>query len=123
MEDRRTFENLRIWQWAMEFTVEIYSLMSPIRDYGFRDQIQRASVSIMNNITEGFESGSDSSFVRYLNISKASCYEVKSMLYLAERQNYCSAEQKVSLQNQLRSITNGIYRLIQKLPAQPPKGK
>ncbi len=51
----RSFENLRIWIEARAFVVEIYSLMKDNRDFGFKDQIQRASVSIMNNIAEGSE--------------------------------------------------------------------
>ena len=62
----------------------IYAIMQNCRDYGFRDQIQRASVSIMNNIAEGLESGSDAKFVNFLNIAKGSCSEVRSMLYLCE---------------------------------------
>lgn len=61
-------------------------------DYGFKDQIQRVAVSIMNNIAEGFESGPDAKFINFLNIAKGSCSEVKSMLYLCEDLDYCSTE-------------------------------
>ena len=63
---------------------DIYKMISNCKDYGFKDQIQRASVSIMNNIAEGSEAGSDALFIRYLKIAKASCGEVRSMLYLCE---------------------------------------
>ncbi len=66
----RNFESLRVWQNARVFVNEIYDLMADNNDWGFRDQIQRASVSIMNNIAEGFESGSDTKYANYLNISK-----------------------------------------------------
>ena len=66
----RNFENLRIWIEARAFVVEIYLLMKDNKDFGFKDQIQRAAVSIMNNIAEGSEYNSDASFVKFLNIAK-----------------------------------------------------
>ncbi|MBO4611899.1 MAG: four helix bundle protein [Bacteroidaceae bacterium] len=57
--DKREFESLRVWQNARVFVNAIYDLMADNKDWSFRDQIQRAAVSIMNNIAEGYESGSD----------------------------------------------------------------
>ena len=111
----RNLENLKIWQDTRIFVNEIYDIMQACRDYGFRDQIQRASVSIMNNIAEGFESGTDKMFVRYLSISKASCSEVKSMLYLCEDRKYCTLEKRKELHSKLLSITSQIYKLIEYL--------
>ena len=85
------------------------------RDFGFKDQIQRTSVSIMNNIAEGFESGSDARFINFLNIAKGSCSEVKSMLYLCEDLGYCSNEQREALYSQLSNISSGIYKFIEYL--------
>ena len=65
----RNFEELRVWQDARILVNDIYKMMSDCKDYGFKDQIQRAAVSIMNNIAEGSESGSDPLFIRYLKIS------------------------------------------------------
>ena len=86
--------------------------MAACRDYGFRDQIQRASVSIMNNIAEGFESGSDAKFLYFLNVAKGSCSEVKSMLYLCEDLHYCTSEDRKNLIEKLLSLSGGIYNLI-----------
>lgn len=86
--------------------------MHNCRDYGFRDQIQRAAVSIMNNIAEGFESGSDAKFLNFLQISKASCAEVKSMLYLCQDFGYCSSEERLKISQKIESITNGLWNLI-----------
>ena len=110
MADRK-LENLRIWIDARGLVVDIYRLMSDNRDFGFKDQIQRATVSIMNNIAEGFEYNSDSVFVRYLNIAKGSCSEVKSMLYLCEDLNYCSQAQREALQTKLHAVSSGIYNM------------
>ena len=111
----RQLKNLKIWQQSRALVVEIYKVLQDSRDYGFRDQIQRAAVSIMNNIAEGFESGSDATFIRYLNISKGSCSEVKSMLYLCSDLNYCSEETRIKLQSDITIIISGIYNLIKYL--------
>ena len=66
----RSFENLYIWQEARILVKQIYTVMEGCRDWGFKDQIQRAAVSIMNNIAEGADSGSDSKFTNFLNIAR-----------------------------------------------------
>ena len=93
-----TFDELVIWQKARELTNSIYSMMDGYRDWGFKDQLQRASVSIMNNIAEGFDSGSDAKFINFLNIAKGSCSEVRSMLFLCEDLRICTNEDRVRLQ-------------------------
>jgi four helix bundle protein len=91
---------------------DIYKMTAACKDYGFKDQIQRAAVSIMNNIAEGSESGSDSLFIRYLKISKASSGEVRSMLYLCEDLEYCSLETANTLKNKSIAISSSIQKLI-----------
>ncbi|MBQ6047705.1 MAG: four helix bundle protein [Bacteroidales bacterium] len=106
------FEELEVWKDAKLLTVSIYKMMRENRDYGFRDQIQRASVSIMNNIAEGSESGSDLTNVRFLHIAKGSCAEVRSMLYLALELGYCTSEQQIELLSLTRKISAYINKLI-----------
>ena len=113
----RSIENLFIWNESRIFVNAIYKIMATCKDYGFRDQIQRAAVSIMNNIAEGSESSSDAKFINFLNIAKGSCGEVRSMLYLCEDFNFCSPEQRVELQSQLKKISTGIVRLQDSLNA------
>ena len=81
------FEDIIAWQKARHLTVSIYAVFSQSKDFGFRDQIQRASVSVMNNIAEGFERKSNNEFRQFLYIAKGSCGEVRSMLYLAKELN------------------------------------
>lgn len=87
------FEDIIAWQRAQELSVLIYKAFMNSRDFGFRDQMQRASVSIMNNIAEGFERGTDKEFRYFLFIAKGSCAEVRSMLYLALNIKYINKEQ------------------------------
>ena len=93
-----------IWQEARAFVNNVYGMMAKCNDYGFRDQMQRAAVSIMNNIAEGSESGYDAKFIHFLHIAKGSCGEVKSMLYLCEDFNICTTEQRTELQSQLKNL-------------------
>lgn len=102
------FEDLRIWQQARIVTNEVYDALSDCRDYGFRDQIQRASVSSMNNIAEGFERRTAKDFGHFLDIAKASSGEVRSMLYLAEDRKYLSAESATIMRSKARSLSAGI---------------
>ena len=80
------FEELIAWKRARVLTAGIYRLTSSgafARDYALRDQIRRASVSIMSNIAEGFERGKPSEFHQFLSVAKGSCAEVRSQLYVA----------------------------------------
>jgi len=88
----RQFEDILAWQKSKELTTEVYGNFKNNRDYSFRDQIQRASVSIMNNIAEGFERRSNKELRQFLYISKGSCGEVRSMLRLANELNYLTNE-------------------------------
>lgn len=86
------FEDIIAWQKAKLLTIDIYKTFKTYKDYGFRDQVQRASVFIMNNIAEGFERKSDKEFSRFLFIAKGSCGEVRSMIHLAYELDYMSKE-------------------------------
>jgi len=86
----KKFEDLIVWQKSGKMTLEIYDNFRNCRDFGFRDQIQRAGVSIMNNIAEGFERESKKDFKRFLKIARGSNGEVRSMSYLALKLSYLS---------------------------------
>ena len=106
------FEDLDIWQLARKFTVNIYREFRNNRDYSFRDQIQRSSVSIMNNIAEGYERNMPNEFIRYLKIAKGSVGEAKSMLYVSEDIEYLSQKRSSELRNDAQQIMNKTGSLI-----------
>ena len=90
------FEEIEAWQTARELTKLIYSLTEQgafVRDFGLKDQIRRASVSVMSNIAEGFESQTQLQFIRYLGTAKASAGEVRSQLYVSHDLGYITQEQ------------------------------
>ena len=87
----RRFEEIEAWQEARSLTKEIYRLtkLSDFsKDWGLSQQIQRASVSIMSNIAEGFDSGSKAEFIRFLGYARRSASEIQNHLYIAKDQNY-----------------------------------
>ena len=109
------FEDLIVWQRAQKLTLDIYKLFKNNKDYGFKDQIQRASVSIMNNISEGFDYSTIKEFIRYLYISKGSCSEVRSMLYLAVQLGYISEEdqkEKRALAVEISKMLTGLIKSL-----------
>ena len=102
------FEDLRIWQQARVVANEVYDALAECRDYGFRDQIQRAAVSSMNNIAEGFERRTPKDFGHFLDVAKASSGEVRSMLYLAEDRKYVSAENAMNMRGKFCALSASI---------------
>ena len=90
------FEEIEAWQLARELTRQIYQTTQQgnfLRDFGLKDQIQRASGSIMHNIAEGFDGGSNKEFIKFLRYSQRSCSEVQSELYIALDQQYIAPDQ------------------------------
>lgn len=109
------FEDILAWQKSKELTLHIYRLYKDNKDYGLRDQIQRSAVSIMNNIAEGFERNSNRELVRFLYIAKASCAELRSMLYLSiELQHISESEFETTydLSVQISKMLSGFIKTL-----------
>jgi four helix bundle protein len=103
------FEDILAWQKARAMTREVYACSRVglfAKDFGLKDQIQRASVSTMGNIAEGFERGGDKEFVQFLSNSKGSCGEVKSHLYVALDQQYITQVQFDHLYHRADEVTH-----------------
>ncbi|MBC8029653.1 MAG: four helix bundle protein [Pyrinomonadaceae bacterium] len=91
----KNFEQIDVWQKSRELTKQVYSLTAKgdfAKDYGLKDQIRRASVSVMSNIAEGFERSGTGEFMQFLSIAKGSAGEVRSQLYVALDQRYLPKE-------------------------------
>lgn len=109
------FEEIIAWQKAQDLAVLIYAEFSGLRDFGFKDQICRATVSISNNIAEGFDRSSDADFVRFLYIALSSCSEVKSMLYLSAKLKYTTdknTEKLIDKATEVSKITMGLIKSL-----------
>ncbi len=107
------FEDLLVWQEAMNLTEEIYKQLANCKDYGFRDQIQRASVSVPSNIAEGFDRQSNKEFIQYLYIAKGSVSEVRTQLHLAKRLNFLNEIKAEEIIERTRKISAMLHNLIQ----------
>ena len=116
----KTFEDIEAWQKARNLTREIYvvsNLGSFSKDYGLRDQIRRAGVSIMSNIAEGFERGGTREFVQFLSMAKGSSGEVRSQLYVSVDQGYIDKdtfEQLFKLATETSRMIAGLMNYIRK---------
>lgn len=112
------FTEIDSWLEARLLVKEIYNLTNRgkfTNDFGLKDQIQRAAVSIMSNIAEGFDSGSTKSFINFLNYSYRSASEVESLLYVAKDIEYITEEQKEEFDIRIRKIKSLIGGFIQYL--------
>ena len=119
------FEEIEAWQTARELTKLIYSFTEETkfsRDFGLKDQIRRASVSMMSNISEGFESQTQPQFIRYLGLAKASAGEVRSQLYVSRDLEYISQEQFAKAFAMAEKASRQIARFISYLEAHPQSG-
>ena len=116
------FEDLDVWQNARELTNHIYqhTRQEPFsKDFGLRDQIQRAAVSVMSNIAEGFESRTQSVFIDYLGHARGSAGEVRAQLYVALDQGYISKSEFETAYKLAETISRQLFRLIEYLKSRP----
>jgi four helix bundle protein len=109
------FEDIIAWQKTQDIAVEVYKEFSIIKDFGFKDQIIRASVSISNNIAEGFDRSSDADFARFLYLVIGSASELKSMLYLAVRIGYIDEVKKELMITKVNEVSKIIRALIKSI--------
>ncbi len=117
-----SFEDIEAWQLARNLTRDIYALTDSGRfakDFGLRDQLRRASVSILSNIAEGFERDGAKEFAQFLSVAKGSAGEVRAQLYVALDQNYIDRPTFDRLQTDLRTISrklNGLMKYLRQTP-------
>ena len=109
------FEDLDVWKLSRKIVNNIYELTKCgdfKQDYALRNQIRRSGLSILSNIAEGFESGTDKQFARYLKIAKGSAGECRAQLYIACDQQYLSQDEFRNLKRQLITCSKKLSRLI-----------
>ena len=115
------FEEIKAWQKAHNTTLEIYRLTNETNlksDFGLKDQMRRASISIGSNIAEGFERNSNKQFIYFLNVSKASSAELRSQLLLAKDLNYITENEYINSRTQLLELNkmiSGLMNYLKKL--------
>ncbi|MEO8637453.1 MAG: four helix bundle protein [Candidatus Taylorbacteria bacterium] len=110
-----SFEEIIAWQKSKTLTLLLYKLFANNRDYAFKDQIQRASVSIMNNIAEGFERHTNAELRNFLYIAKGSSGEVRSLLYLAFELKYLHESDFRTLRDMALEVSRLLSAFIKKI--------
>jgi four helix bundle protein len=105
------FEDLQVWKEGMQLAIKIYTSLVNCDDFGLRNQMQRAAVSIPSNIAEGYERNSNKEFIQYLFISKGSCAELRTQIYLATKIGILNE----SIGNELLELTKRISAMLMKL--------
>ena len=119
------FEDLQSWQKARQLTNVVYDLTDHpkfVKDFRLNNQIQGAAGSVMHNIAEGFDSGTNTEFIRFLKMSRRSASEVQSELYLALDRKYISQEElnkAYQLATESKRLINGMIAYLRK--SKPPK--
>jgi len=121
----KKFEEIEAWKRARELTKRVYAISGSgmfSRDFGLKDQIRRASVSVMSNIAEGYDRSGTGEFVQFLSTAKGSAAEVRCQLYVALDQKYISESSFTGLSDLATEAANMIGGLINYLRASGIKG-
>jgi len=114
----KKFEDIEAWQKARQLVKIIYTETNTgafFKDYGLKDQMRRAGVSILSNIAEGFERGGDKEFVQFIAVAKGSSAEVRAQLYVALDQGYVDQEtfdQLSDFTNQISKMLSGLMKYL-----------
>jgi len=106
-----SFEDLEVWKKACRLSERLYELLRNCRDYGLRDQMLRAAISIPSNIAEGSERKSIPEFKRFINISQGSAAELRTQVYIARQVGIFSDEDAEELIEELKSISRMLQAL------------
>ncbi|MDM8549512.1 four helix bundle protein [Desulfobacterales bacterium HSG2] len=107
-----SFEDLEVWKRSCRLAVDLYELLEDCRDYGLKNQMTRAAVSVASNIAEGAERGSAAEYIRFLDISKGSTAELRTQLYISQRIKLMPAESCNELIKELKEISSMLHGLI-----------
>ena len=109
------FEKLEVWKRSSNLCIELYKELRHCKDLGFRDQITRAALSVPSNIAEGYERNSLNEYVRFLNIAKGSCGELRTQLYIASQTGFLDPSKDKEFIDEAVEISKMIHGLAAKL--------
>jgi four helix bundle protein len=106
------FEDLLVWKESFDLSVNLYKELERCKDWGLRDQIQRSSVSIPSNISEGFDRKGNKEFIQFLYIAKGSCSELRTQLLIAIKVGIIDGNKGVDYVEKTKKISAMLYKLI-----------
>jgi four helix bundle protein len=111
----QSFEDLDVWQRGCRLAVDVFKTFATCRNFTMQDQIQRSALSVPSNVAEGHERASDKEFVRFLNISKGSCGELRTQLYISCKLDFINkadSNRLVSESKQISAMLHGLSRAV-----------
>jgi four helix bundle protein len=111
------FEELDVWKRSARMSVDLYKALADLKDYGFRDQITRAGLSIPSNIAEGYERGSNKEIANFMNYAKGSAGELRTQIYIGMDIGYIGREQGKHWLNEVEEISKMLHSLIRSIRA------
>src|SRR5262245_58707838 len=120
-----SFESLRVWHDARRFTSAIYRVTNSgdfARDFGLRDQLRRAAISIMSNIAEGYERGAGRELQHFMRIARSSAAEARAQLYAAQDIGYLESTIAAELRERVASIARQIFALARRKSSPQQEG-
>ena len=110
-----SFEKLDVWKRSCRLAVRIYEVLRDCRDYGLKDQMTRAAVSIASNIAEGAERDSKKEYIHFLHIAKGSAAELRTQVYIANRIGILCKDFEQEIIEELKVISKQLHCLIKSL--------
>jgi four helix bundle protein len=116
----QSFEDLEVWQRGCRLTVDVFKTFAACRNFTMQDQVQRAALSVPSNVAEGYERNSNKDFVRFLNIAKGSCGELRTQLYISRKLAFLtkiSFERLVNESKEISKMLHGLARAVGRRPA------
>jgi four helix bundle protein len=120
----QSFEDLDVWQRGCRLAVDVFKTFATCRNFTMQDQVQRSALSVPSNVAEGHERASDKEFVRFLNISKGSCGELRTQLYISRKLDFINkadSDRLVSESKQISAMLHGLSRAVTKRISKKPR--
>ncbi len=120
------FEDLRIWLESRELVQQVYQLTAKLprqESFGLSSQMRRAAVSVMSNIAEGFERGSNTEFIQFLFIARSSSGELRSQCYVASDLKYGTEAEIQNIRDRCERLSRRIQALVEYLKSSEIKGQ
>lgn len=106
------FEDLDVWKRSARLSAELYRQLNALRDFGYRDQVTRAGLSIASNIAEGYERSSARDRVKFIGYAKGSCGELRTQLYIGMEAGYIDRELGNRWVRESRAISRKLHGLM-----------
>lgn len=106
------FENLDVWKRSCQLSVEVYTAMKELKDFGFKDQITRSSLSVPSNIAEGMVKPTAKDKIKFLHIANGSCVEMRTQTYIGIKIGYIPSETGLCWVKETKEISSMLMGLI-----------